>query len=568
MESAFFALGAMQLLVLTSMKATADERLVRGFQLPEKIQQPKLPLLVVLTGVLLTLFLQFYVSDGVFFSGDGGLKALLAQQFASGELRFDLSLPAADWVRELWQNGLYPFLPPFVYNRSDHYYITFPFTFPLVTAPFYALFGHRGLYVIPIAATWVLWFRFYKVCQQLKVKGGVTAIALVALIFASPLSIYSAMYWEHTLAVVLAFYGLTVVLFPTSKDLTLKDAITGGVLIGLSVWFRPEFLCLVSGLLLLALAAKFKWLNQLSPASGKEIIFSISLLITVFIFFGINKTVYGHPLGIHALQVVEEFSLVSRLLDARDNFKQLVLSLAKYFPILLFPVLSTFLFLQNTRLRSTPKIWAIYSIAVLFICAVPLIVPAGAGGKQWGPRFLLILIPLLSLLSAIQLKKIMEVAGRSLRYIALGLVFTLLTVGIHLNTFVGTAKLMQDYRAVAAALTAAREDSNNIVAISHQYIAQAMAPALKEKTFLLAEDVEQVKQLSMALINQEQQNFLYICYHHRPCPVPDESTESLTFRLSNQSFRIMFSALGDLGGSGRYFAYKGSILKATEAVES
>jgi hypothetical protein len=552
------------------MKTTALEGgfLQKIFQLSGNSQAARLPLLVILSGILFTLFLQLYVQDGVYFSGDGGLKALLAQQFASGDLRFDLSLPAADWVKELWQGGLYPFLPPFVYERLGLYYITFPFTFPLVTAPFYALLGYRGLYVIPIVATWILWFRFYTVCKQLEVKDGFIAIALVALVFASPLSIYSAMYWEHTLAVALAFYGLTTVFFPRSA-LTTKAAVLGGVLIGLSVWFRPEFLCLIAGLLPLALIGKLRWFEKFSPASGKEIFFSISLLLSILVFFGINKIVYGHPLGIHSIQVVEDFSLKERLFAARDNFKQLTYSLFEYFPVLLFPSLFALLALFNQKLRLTPKIWSVHLITALFLCAVPLIVPGGAGGKQWGPRFLLILIPLLSLLSAVQLNSIREMTGRVQKYISMGLICTLIAVGIHLNIFVATANLIKDYKAVGLALTAVKQNSNDVIAISHQYVAQAIMPALSERAFFLIEDVEDVKQLSTALLNQGYQKFLYICYHHRPCPVPEESAQNLEFSSSNRSLKIEFSPLplGSLGGSGRYPAYEGSILTSTQPVE-
>jgi len=549
---------------------TLDSRpLQRLFQLSQRSQISSLLLIVILTGILFTLFLQLHTRNGVFFSGDVGLKALLAQQFASGNFRFNLDLPAADWVRELWQGGLYPFLPPFVYNRLGLYYITFPFTFPLVTAPFYAMLGYGGLYVIPVASTWVVWFRFCAVCKRLELNDGITAIALVALIFASPLSIYSAMYWEHTLAVALAFYGLTVVFFPSSASLSRRSAILGGVLIGLSVWFRPEFLCLVGGLLLLSLAAKVKWFEKFSPAADQEIIFITSLLLTISVFFVINKIVYGHPLGIHSIQVVEQFSLIERLLDARNNFKQLVYSLFEYFPVLLFPCLFAFLALLHSRLRLTPKIWAIYLIAVLFICAVPLIVPAGAGGKQWGPRFLLILIPLLSLLLAIQLNHVMREMERFQRYLSLGLVCTLIAVSIHLNTFAATASLVQDYESMALALKAARENPNEVIAISHQYVAQAIAPALSEKKLFLVENAEDVKLLSASLADQGYQKFLYLCYHHRSCSTPEEPTQNLGFSSSNQLFRVEFSPLllSGLGGSGKYPAYEGSILISTEPTE-
>lgn len=553
------------------MKTTTLERrpLQKLLQLSGRSQASKLPLIFIVTGVLFTLFLQLHIQDGVFFSGDGGLKALLAQQFASGDLQFDLDLPAADWVRDLWHNGLYPFLPPFVYNRLGLYYITFPFTFPLVTAPFYALLGYRGLYVIPVVSTWVLWFRFYAVCKRLELNSGAIAIALAVLIFASPLSIYSAMYWEHTLAVVLAFYGLTVVLFPNSVHLSRRSAVLGGVLIGLSVWFRPEFLCLVGALTLLSLVAKLKWLKKFSPAAGKEILFTSSLFLTVLIFFCINKIVYGHPLGIHSIQIVEEFSLTERLLAARDNFKQLISSLFEYFPVSLFPCLFVFPSLLRSKLRLAPKIWAIYFIVALFIFAVPLIVPSGAGGKQWGPRFLLILMPLLSLLLAVQLKYIMRVMGRFQRYLSIALICVLIAISIHLNTFVATAKLVQDYQTVTLALTEVKEDSNEIIAISHQYVAQAIAPALSDKSFFLVDDAEDVRQLSESLVEQGYQKFLYICYHHRPCPVPENPTQKLKFSSSNQFFKVEFSPLTSdgLGGSGKYPAYEGSILTYTEPTE-
>jgi hypothetical protein len=180
-----------------------ETRALRSLQRLNIAALSVLPLLIILLGILFTLFLQIFIQDGVVYSGDGGLKALLAQQFATGAFHFDLNLPAIDWVKELWENGLYPFTPPYVYQRSDQYFITFPFTFPLLTTPFYALFGYRGIYIVPIVSTWIIWFKFYSICQQLQLGRGITSIALIILIFASPLSLYSGMYWEHTLALAL-----------------------------------------------------------------------------------------------------------------------------------------------------------------------------------------------------------------------------------------------------------------------------------------------------------------------------------------------------------------------------
>ena len=204
-----------------------------------------LPLLLILGGILFSLYLQLQIPTEVFFSGDAGPKLLLTKQFASGNFHVDLDLPVEPWVRNLWASGLYPFDPPFAYSIDNRYYIQYPFPFPLITAPFYRLFGWRGLYIIPLISTWIIWGRFYVVCQQLRL--GITTISfgLATLIFASPFTLYGAMFWEHTIAVALAFYGLSIILISTTQELSKTKAILSGILVGLSVWFRAELIIVV-----------------------------------------------------------------------------------------------------------------------------------------------------------------------------------------------------------------------------------------------------------------------------------------------------------------------------------
>src|SRR5512147_2884226 len=123
-----------------------------------------LPLLIILAGIGFTVYLQFQIPDGVYFSGDAGLKALLAQQLSKGQFRFDLLPPSESWVQQLWSQGLYPYEDPFFYEIDHRYYITFPFSFPLITAPFYHFFGYRGLYIIPWLSILGIWGIFYRVC--------------------------------------------------------------------------------------------------------------------------------------------------------------------------------------------------------------------------------------------------------------------------------------------------------------------------------------------------------------------------------------------------------------------
>ncbi|MEO1622682.1 MAG: hypothetical protein AAFU53_16820, partial [Cyanobacteria bacterium J06632_3] len=173
-------------------------------------------------------------------------------------------------------------------------------------------------------------------------------------------------------------------------------------------------------------------------------------------------------------------------------------------------------------------------LSLLFALSVPLIVPPGSGGKQWGPRFYLILMPLLSLVLAEQLRPtFFRGWARKLLLIAatVALVF-----GINLNTVNGGFKdfrngqsisLMGNYGPIAPAIAALQSNPQPWIAMSHEFVAQQLWSALPEKTFFRTETIEDVKQLAAALVEQNEREFLYVCYPHRECPVPETATGEL-----------------------------------------
>ncbi|RMF27427.1 MAG: dolichol-phosphate mannosyltransferase, partial [Cyanobacteria bacterium J083] len=81
----------------------------------KNLLKAQLPFFVIVTGIAFTLGLQLLIPEGVFFSGDAGLKALLTKQLSQGIWRFDLIPPDLAWVKSLWQADLYPYAPPFAY---------------------------------------------------------------------------------------------------------------------------------------------------------------------------------------------------------------------------------------------------------------------------------------------------------------------------------------------------------------------------------------------------------------------------------------------------------------------
>lgn len=547
----------------------------------------QLPWFIIIIGIFFSLYLVLQIPEGVFFSGDAGLKALLAKQLSTGELRFDLATPNIPWIKQLWEDGLYPFSEPFVYHFNEAYYITFPYTFPLVTAPFYAWFGFRGLYLIPLVATWLLWLIFNWVCVQLKLNPVASAIALLTLIFASPITLYSAMYWEHTLALVLAFSGMILILLPSSHNQhspkTLIKVISSGCLIGLSVWFRPEFLCfslIILSIVYIIAIFQLPFLqafnqklnfNKIAYLSENRIIFTLSIVITIGLFFVSNKLIYGHPLGIHAIQIVEQTSLKDRLKDALLNFQGLGTALFVYLPLtfLLFAYLIlAFLPKINLQLSLKPITIYVLSLSLLFTIGVSLIVPAGSaglipGGKQWGPRFLLILFPLIIVLAIQQLFDLLQHNHKILKY-SYALIFgILLILSIHKNSYAGTSFFIKNNDNIAPAINFLQQDSHQLVAVSHQFVVQALEPGLnvEDKTFFLVETTEQLIKLATAAINNNYDRFLYICYPNRACPIPETYAKDLIFKEDKEEYWLQLSLLDKFG---KYPIYEVTIGNSSE----
>ncbi|MGF1481778.1 MAG: LA_3751/LA_3752 family putative glycosyltransferase [Cyanophyceae cyanobacterium] len=586
--------------------------------------------LVILAGVLFSLYLLWQVPDGVYFSGDGGLKALLAQQLSTGTIRFDLIQPLNNWVQNLWSQGLYPYEEPFVYHLENRYFITFPFPFSLVTAPFYAFFGYRGLYFVPLVATWIIWVVFYLMCQRLNFSPFNTFLALTILVFSSNLTLYSAMYWEHTLAVALCFVGLAILFISRNiSDISINSLVLSGCAIGLSAWVRSEFLAMVGTSAFLAfliaifrnrLQKKKDYLNQFFLVNSKIVVFLASLFSTVILFFIANKLIYNHFLGIHALQIVDNFSWSQRLTEAWESFREISISFFDYFPVALFALLYLLLFLLNkltnrfnsrflvfglvlitflsgiylilaggiVGLKSFVKQWGIllllastwlfllrkvkvklntkmtfiYLICLLFTIGVALLVDSGAdeiavGGKQWGPRYLLILIPLVALLAVEELS-LLRKSSNFASNLSLLVFGALLVIGFHKNLYEGTAFFQQAHQGVAPAIQELQKNSNSVIVVSHQYVTQLLEPSIRgEKFFFRAEDPESLLKLSTVLVDQNQSSFIYVCYPHRPCDLPQENSNRFSFSNQNQDFEIRFH---DLGKLGKYPTYEATIV--------
>lgn len=383
----------------------------------------------------------------VFYSGDGGIKSMMVRQHAQSGLYLDLRLEGPSWVKALWEEGLYPFGPPFVYQLEGKRVLHFPPLFAAATTPFYMLLGDAGYYVWPLLGACATWLALLGVCRAMRLPPTASALALATAAFASPLTLYGAMFWEHAPAVGLLAMALAF--------LMRGHAVAAGVAAGVAAALRPEA-GLFAGLLFSVLwAAPAEQVPRWRAGIGLA-----SFVVVVLAQFALNLIFFGSLLGLQARQeAVEHFGPVA--LEGR--FLKLLLL---YFPAALLVPLAR---------EATARRLAVAS--VLFLAAGALLLPT-PGGKQWGPRYLLVLVPAAaavagSLAAGLKLR---SPAGAAIALLLVAAV----TAGVWVNTVVGARRVGEDYAHRVAPLLSFLEAQPSPVAVTHQWIAQDLASLIPQ----------------------------------------------------------------------------------------
>lgn len=504
-----------------------------------------LPWAVMGTGVVFTLYLQGMVKDGVFFSGDAGIKLLMIKQLLSGDFKGFLNLPVQDWVKELWSQGLYPFEPPFIHLHDGRYFVAFPLVFPLLNTPLFAFLGYRGLYLIPLIAGWLLWLRFYFVGRGLGLGGQSLALGLGGLILASPLTLYTAMFWGHTLAVLVAFTGMSLALFPKAGVLNNKAALLAGVITGLGIWFRAETVCL-GGATALAIAALAEPGRKFKPAALYTLGFGcgiILLWLAVSPLFGKYILGYGHPLGHHAVisgTGLDLSALVGLLAKGREAFFRLHRNLFDFFPLAgaTAILLVGLVFFRRPGLGKPLRgLIIVYGLFVL--TASPILEPPG---KQWGPRYMFLLLPLICLAASLAWQRISDRAGPLIRIGAALILAAALVLGGNLNLKEGAAALKRDYAGrVLPSLEFIQGRKEKVVAVSDQHIAQELAAAFEGRTWFHTREPGELVLLAQGLHAQGIASCLFLYNNGEKQP------QGFSFENKGISLKAVFSPLGRQG---------------------
>ncbi|MCU0612936.1 MAG: hypothetical protein MUE60_14260 [Candidatus Eisenbacteria bacterium] len=467
-------------------------------------EKTSLPRAVMACGMAYSLLALSLIRGEVFFNGDAGLKALMAKQWARGERSVELKLEAPLWIRQLWDEGCYPFQPPFVYADQGRRFISFPLLFPALSGPFYRAAGFRGLYLIPTLSLWITWAVVDRVARRRGASPRERAWKLTLLVFGSPLTLYGAMFWEHTLAVAVVTIALSLAVPRPGESPTTTRMAGAGMLLGVGAWIRPEILALAAGA-----AIPVTHALRERPATARA--FVLGMLLSAGVYVGANTAVSGHPFGYHGMQVTHGFSNVRHIAAIPRLLIKLPVLFVLFFPPLLAMIPRPSVLGRHRRDRQ--EMWVVVGI-VAGMTALASMIP-NDGGKQWGPRYLLALLPGLVIASPGTPFGREGWPGRGRRVAMM----VCLAAGVVVNTGVGMRRLAWDYHSrVLPALEYLTPDRSEVIAVSHQFVAQELEALFDSRTMVLIDGVDAFHRLARAVDEQGISHFTYVCLANRVMP--------------------------------------------------
>ncbi len=455
-------------------------------------------------------FLVSSIRPGVFFSLDGGVKLMIVKQLNQGHGFKYIDLPQPQWVHDIWNEGYFPFRPPFAYASPKGYLFSFPPAFSIISSFFYLKFGYAGLYVIPMLSTILLWVFMILLLNRIGVDAYKIAAAVFILVFCSPLSIYAATFWEHSLAVLLLFTGTAFIVKPVSGS---PAAFLSGLLCGLAAWLRPEALVM---LILYGLALVILYAKQKQPA---YLVFIGGMALSVVGFLLFNQVEYGSPFGVHGYQVLNEGGFGDKIKKALNILISINEQSIRHFPfiLLLIPVIYRLIKDKNALdLRSV----LLLCIIIGFCMLTPFILP-NDGQRQFGPRYFLPIIPIVIVALALVERQWKLIENRKLPVWLTAIVLLIAGYSFYRDAYKGGMKILpwENNGRIKPALDFVKQNGNVIV-VGAGTTAMEMADVFNEKYFFQIDDDASLDKLLLLLKRQGIHEFVYIYDVNDPRGLP------------------------------------------------
>ena len=191
----------------------------------------------------------------VFWSLDEGGKFLYIQNIeATGSTDIQLSYPGRELDPDLQHVPLY-----FWHREGDEVQTWWPVGFSLLTFPFYYLLDWAGLFVLPIVSGGLIGVQVGLLVHYLYPANRAYAVGAALITgLATPVFFYSTVFWEHSPSVAL-FLGAICALAAAERQPARKWLILCGVLASLATFVRLEQLFVSAGLIAFLLLRRWRW---------------------------------------------------------------------------------------------------------------------------------------------------------------------------------------------------------------------------------------------------------------------------------------------------------------------
>jgi hypothetical protein len=192
----------------------------------------------------------------------------------------------------------------FFVARHEEVRLVWPLPFFIATYPFYRLFGSPGLFVLPIASGALVVRLTGLLAERLRRGRGVPAAIVVGA--ATPIFAYSVLFWEHLPAVALALGGFNLLLpkerNETAGTRTSRRWAIGTACIAIAAGaLRAELYLLLGVVLVLRTLASTRRVRVGLLLLGATVLVSAPL-------WWLNVASTGHPLPLNAAKNFTSFS--------------------------------------------------------------------------------------------------------------------------------------------------------------------------------------------------------------------------------------------------------------------
>lgn len=177
----------------------------------------------------------------------------------------------------------------FLFHRSHDFTAMYPTLFPFLSGLAYRALGFPGLTLVPTLCGLGCLLVTYATAKRLDLRYRLLLVLMMGL--ATPLVIYSAVFWDHSaLMLVAALVGYWML--RSVQDGSSRSAVIAGIMIGLGMWLHEQFLALFVAAWLAALPLLRTHRNLLTGLP-------LGFLIIVFLWGLFNWHVYGAFAGPH-----------------------------------------------------------------------------------------------------------------------------------------------------------------------------------------------------------------------------------------------------------------------------